>query len=132
MTFAERLRELREKAGMTQEALARESGLSLGAVKNYEQGIREPYWHIVFKLVGALGVSCEVFKDCAAAEANRPQHTPPVPAKPAARPASKRSPGKATGESTSGGKADQLASGGQQADSPAEPAPKKPKRKKTT
>jgi transcriptional regulator with XRE-family HTH domain len=65
MTFAERLRELREAAGLTQAALADASGLSLGAVRNYEQGIREPYWSAIFKLADALGVSCEAFRGCA-------------------------------------------------------------------
>jgi transcriptional regulator with XRE-family HTH domain len=64
MTFADRLRELREAAGLTQAALAEAAGLSLGAVRNYEQGIREPYWTAVFKLAGALGVSCEAFGGC--------------------------------------------------------------------
>jgi transcriptional regulator with XRE-family HTH domain len=64
MKFADRLRELREASGMTQEKLANAAGLSLGAVRNYEQGIREPYWQVVFKLASALGVSCEAFRDC--------------------------------------------------------------------
>jgi transcriptional regulator with XRE-family HTH domain len=64
MTFADRLRGLREAAGLTQAALADAAGLSLGAVRNYEQGIREPYWAAVFKLADALGVSCEAFRDC--------------------------------------------------------------------
>jgi len=80
MTFAERLRELREKAGLTQEGLARKCGLSVGAVRNYEQGIREPYWHLVFKLADVLGVSCEVFKDCV------PEDEPPPEPLPRGRP----------------------------------------------
>lgn len=63
MTFAERLQQLRAKAGFTQEELARRSGLSVGAVRNYEQGIREPYWRVVVQMAKALGVSCEVFAD---------------------------------------------------------------------
>ena len=55
MTFAERLRQLREKAGLTQEALARDSGLSGGGVRNYEQGIREPSFTALLKLVRGLG-----------------------------------------------------------------------------
>ncbi|MHB1424601.1 MAG: helix-turn-helix domain-containing protein [Gemmataceae bacterium] len=64
MTFAERLRELREQAGLTQARLAETSGLPLGSIRNYEQGQREPYWQVVFKLADALGVSVEAFKDC--------------------------------------------------------------------
>jgi transcriptional regulator with XRE-family HTH domain len=64
MTFANRLRELREKAGLTQMQLADASGLPLGSIRNYEQGQREPYWQVVFKLADALGVDCSAFKDC--------------------------------------------------------------------
>jgi len=64
MTFGQRLRELREQAGLTQEALARAADTSIGNVRNYEQGIREPRWQLVFKLAEALGVSSEAFKDC--------------------------------------------------------------------
>jgi transcriptional regulator with XRE-family HTH domain len=68
MRFAERLRELREAAGLTQAALAHAAGISLGAVRNYEQGIREPYWHVAFRLAAALGVGCDAFADCAGAK----------------------------------------------------------------
>lgn len=65
MTFGERLRQLREKANLTQEALAQKAGMSIGSVRNYEQGIREPYWRGVFQLAKALGVSSEAFAECA-------------------------------------------------------------------
>ena len=64
MTFAQRLRELRERAGLTQESLALRCGMSIGAIRNYEQGVREPYWRGVFQLAHALGVDCSAFKDC--------------------------------------------------------------------
>jgi transcriptional regulator with XRE-family HTH domain len=64
MTFADRLRQLREERGMTQAGLAAASGLPLGSIRNYEQGQREPYWAVVFKLAAALGVSCDKFRDC--------------------------------------------------------------------
>jgi transcriptional regulator with XRE-family HTH domain len=76
MTFAERLRDLRGRAGLTQAALAAGSGLSLGAIRNYEQGIREPYWQALFWLAAALGTSCEAFAVCvdqAAAEKPAPK-----------------------------------------------------------
>jgi transcriptional regulator with XRE-family HTH domain len=86
MTFADRLRELREAAGLTQEALADATGLSLGAVRNYEQGIREPYWSTIFKLADALGVSVEAFRECAGnrdeEQALKPPATPPKVYKP--------------------------------------------------
>jgi transcriptional regulator with XRE-family HTH domain len=68
MTFGERLRELREKAGLTQESLARAADTSIGNVRNYEQGIREPRWQLVYKLAAALGVSCEAFAGCVEGE----------------------------------------------------------------
>jgi transcriptional regulator with XRE-family HTH domain len=63
-TFAERLRELREKAGLTQAQLAENSGLPLGSIRNYEQGQREPYWTAVFRLAEALGVAADAFARC--------------------------------------------------------------------
>jgi transcriptional regulator with XRE-family HTH domain len=63
-TFAERLRELRNKAGLTQEQLADKSGVPLGSIRQYEQALREPYWSVVFKLAAALGVSTDVFAGC--------------------------------------------------------------------
>jgi transcriptional regulator with XRE-family HTH domain len=62
MAFADRLRELREEAGLTQAALAERSGLPLGSVRGYEQGQREPLWTVIYRLADALGVSCEKFK----------------------------------------------------------------------
>ncbi len=64
MRFADRLKELREEAGLSQPQLAEASGLPVGSIRQYEQGRREPYWQVVFKLATALGVSCEAFKDC--------------------------------------------------------------------
>jgi len=63
-TFAERLKQLREKAGLTQAGLAQRSGLSLGIVRDYEQERKEPALRSAFKLADALGVDCSVFKDC--------------------------------------------------------------------
>jgi transcriptional regulator with XRE-family HTH domain len=64
MTFAQRLRELREQAGLTQESLAYKTGMSVSSIRNYEQGIREPYWKGVFQLAKALSVSSEAFAVC--------------------------------------------------------------------
>lgn len=78
MKFGKRLQELREQAGLTQVQLAEAAGLPLGSIRNYEQGHRDPLWQVVFKLASALGVSCEAFKDCIAAE---PAAPPPPTAK---------------------------------------------------
>jgi transcriptional regulator with XRE-family HTH domain len=67
-TFAERLRELREKAGLTQQQLADASGLPVGSLRHYEQGRREPYWQVVFRLAAVLGVRCDAFADCVGAD----------------------------------------------------------------
>lgn len=64
MLLREKLRELRERAGLTQDGLAAAAGLSLGSVRNYEQGIRIPTFPAVVKLGRALGVTCEVFANC--------------------------------------------------------------------
>jgi predicted ATPase/transcriptional regulator with XRE-family HTH domain len=59
-TFAERLRRLREGAGLTQEELADRAGLSGKAVSLLERGERtRPYPHTVTALAEALGLSNE-------------------------------------------------------------------------
>jgi transcriptional regulator with XRE-family HTH domain len=55
--FAERLRALREAAGLSQRELAHKAGLSLTVVSKYELGAREPVWGSLLALAGALGAS---------------------------------------------------------------------------
>jgi len=69
MRFGDKLKALRMVAGMSQPALAEASGLPVGSIRQYEQGRREPYWQVVFKLAEALGVDCSAFKDCIDADA---------------------------------------------------------------
>lgn len=64
MRLGERLKELRQKANMSQPLMAEASGLPLGSIRQYEQGRRDPLWQVLFKLADALGVSVEVFRDC--------------------------------------------------------------------
>jgi transcriptional regulator with XRE-family HTH domain len=64
MTFAEKLKELRVEAGLTQAGLAEVAGRGLGAIRDYEQGNREPLLSTGFQLAKALGVSVEAFADC--------------------------------------------------------------------
>jgi transcriptional regulator with XRE-family HTH domain len=64
MTVAEKLRELRTKAGLSEAKLAELSGVSFGAVHNYGLGIRKPTFAAVVKLAKALGVTCDAFADC--------------------------------------------------------------------
>jgi len=79
MTFAEKLKELRAQAGLTQIQLAEASGSSLGAVRDYEQGNRIPLLPAATKLARALGVDCTAFADCEDVDAE------PAPKKPARR-----------------------------------------------
>jgi transcriptional regulator with XRE-family HTH domain len=63
MTFATKLQELREQANLTQVALAEASGISLGAIRDYEQGKREPTLWSGIMLAKSLGISLDVFAD---------------------------------------------------------------------
>ncbi len=78
-SFAERLRGLREGAGLSQYALAKKSGLTKQALSRLELGEREPTWQTVQLLAAALGVDCTSFVD--------PNLTPPAeePAAPRGR-----------------------------------------------
>jgi transcriptional regulator with XRE-family HTH domain len=64
LTFSEKLKRLRERAELTQAALALRAGLSLGIVRDYEQGRKEPAFRSAFRLADALGVSVEAFREC--------------------------------------------------------------------
>jgi DNA-binding XRE family transcriptional regulator len=77
-TFAERLRQLRLGAGLTQEQLASAAALPLGSIRNYEQGQREPYWQVVFRLAAALGTDATAFAGCVGTE---PPQAPPKKAR---------------------------------------------------
>ena len=59
--FGSRLRQLREKAGLTQKELAEKAGLSQNGISQWEAGKREPAWSAVLALCGALGVDCRAF-----------------------------------------------------------------------
>jgi transcriptional regulator with XRE-family HTH domain len=63
-TFAERLRDLRHQAGLTQTALAEAAGVPVPSLRGYEQGTREPFWHVMLRLARGLGVPAEAFADC--------------------------------------------------------------------
>ncbi len=64
MPFKELLRQLREKAGLTQQQLADKAGLPVGSLRSHEQGQRAPSWAAVVKLARALGVGADVFSEC--------------------------------------------------------------------
>lgn len=56
MFDATRMKELRTRAGLSQAALAKKSGLSLGSLRNWEQGRRAPSVAAVIVLAQAFGV----------------------------------------------------------------------------
>jgi transcriptional regulator with XRE-family HTH domain len=59
--FGERLRALREAAGLTQTELGKKAGVSQNAISNLEAGKRQPQWAVVVKLARALGVATDAF-----------------------------------------------------------------------
>jgi transcriptional regulator with XRE-family HTH domain len=61
MSFGEALRRFREKAGMTQAALADKSGIPLRTIQGWEQDYRSPVSADFFTVAYALGVSADVF-----------------------------------------------------------------------
>lgn len=84
MRFSERLRALRDGAGLTQEQLAQRAGTSVGNVRNYEQGIRLPTFPLVVKLAAALETDCTAFADCEDVTGEEEKPKPkPAPKKPA-------------------------------------------------
>ncbi len=80
--FGERLKELRETAGLTQVELAARAGMHQFGVAKLEQGIREPTWASVQALARALGVSCSAFEDADGGEAEAAERAPPKPPPP--------------------------------------------------
>jgi transcriptional regulator with XRE-family HTH domain len=63
MTFGERLKELREAAGLSQDGLARAAGLSTSTVAKIERLDIDPSWTTVQALAKALAVSTEAFQE---------------------------------------------------------------------
>ena len=64
MSFADKLKELRARAGLSQSQLANASEIPAGTIRNYEQGIREPSWRGLYQLVAALGADYAEFTEC--------------------------------------------------------------------
>ena len=63
MDFATRLKDLRKEKSLTREELATKSGMSHGAVRDYEQGRRKPSLENAIRLADALGVSVAEFSE---------------------------------------------------------------------
>jgi transcriptional regulator with XRE-family HTH domain len=78
MKFGEKLRELREHAGLSQAELAKSSGVPLWTLRKFEQGRREPLWLVLFQLADILDVPVDAFRECLGANHRRarPKPTP--------------------------------------------------------
>jgi transcriptional regulator with XRE-family HTH domain len=61
--FAERLRALREAAGLSQYEVAKRAGLTRQTLSRLEMGDREPGWQTVQLLAHVLGATCTDFLD---------------------------------------------------------------------
>jgi transcriptional regulator with XRE-family HTH domain len=64
MDFAEKLRALRNAAGLSEVALAERAGLPFGTLHGYAIGRRAVPAPALFALARALRVSVEVFGEC--------------------------------------------------------------------
>lgn len=64
-TFAARLKSLRAESGLSQPALALTAAVSVGVIRDYEQGRRQPQLTILLKLCGALKCSLAEFDNVA-------------------------------------------------------------------
>lgn len=61
MTLGEKIRTIRNSRNMTQEQLAQEAGISLGAIKKYESNDRKPKSDQLQKIANAFQISVNVF-----------------------------------------------------------------------
>jgi transcriptional regulator with XRE-family HTH domain len=61
--FFEKLKALRMAAGLSQPELAKRSGISVGTIRNMEQGLRQPSWETVQKLAAAMQIPFDSFAD---------------------------------------------------------------------
>jgi transcriptional regulator with XRE-family HTH domain len=59
--FARRLRELREKAGVSQNELSKRSGVYRTTIGKLEKDLQQPLWQIVVALAQALNVPTDAF-----------------------------------------------------------------------
>src|SRR4028118_2120750 len=120
--FAERLRRLRESAGLTQEELASRAGLTAKAVSALERGERKrPYPHTVRSLADALALTDAERADLQAATPRRGAHPPPPP------PPAPRVPPRPPGASRT--RSGRLSSPRSRAGGPSRPPPRRPPRR---
>ncbi len=80
VTFAELLRQLRARAGMTQEALAEQAGVSPATIAALEQGLRRrPYPHTIAQISNALALTPADRATLLARASGTPERTPRPP-----------------------------------------------------
>ncbi len=56
MSFASRLKQAREQAGLTQQAFADKLGVTKNSISNYENGVSSPKWDILLNIFDVLHV----------------------------------------------------------------------------
>jgi len=79
-SFGVQLRQYRERAGLTQDALAERAGLTTNAISTLERGTRRrPYLHTVAALATALALSAQEHAALLAARAQSPDAPIPAP-----------------------------------------------------
>ena len=90
--FADRLRELRSQAGLTQQQLADKTDMTRDGIAQLERGRCTPSWDSVLAICSALGVSCEAFRQAPADAPKKGPGRPPKqpPAKEPAPPPAKK------------------------------------------
>jgi transcriptional regulator with XRE-family HTH domain len=57
--MGQRIKDLRDRRGMTQEGVARAAGVTLGAVRKWEKGTRAPSFEMAIRLARALGCTLD-------------------------------------------------------------------------
>ena len=67
MTFAKKLRSLRESLRLSRAELAERAKIPRRTLAQYEQGQREPRWTTFLMLASALGSPLEEFRECVVA-----------------------------------------------------------------
>ncbi len=72
-TFGEKLKELREQAGLSQAELAEKAGTAQKTISFWEMDKREPSAGNVQKLCAALGISCEVLMQATFPDSPEPE-----------------------------------------------------------
>lgn len=79
--FGRRLRQLRDKAKLTQNELAEAAGIHIITISKLERGKIDPSWTTVLLLAEALEVSPNDFKEAGDGEPDAPEEAEP-PAEP--------------------------------------------------